>query len=751
MMRPHRQPSSLTLRHQPKRPLLPTLARPLSPLSPLSPLCLAAATCLLHMTTPSVALAQEAQEALPELTVKAPGERGGGTSIGGFGKQAPWQQPQQAEHFTDEALKDAQVQRLSDLIKLDASASASYNAAGYWDFLSVRGFVLDLTHNYRREGLPISGETALSLDNKSGVELFKGTSGIQAGVSSPGGLLNLLVKRPEGRVRTAELAFTGHRSVRTAVDLGDRFGAEQAFGLRANLAHERLHSAIQQSHGQRHLLALAGDWRLSPATLLEAEVEHSRRSQRSASGFSLLGDQVPLASSINPNINLNNQAWVDPVMMRGTTGTVRLTHQLSDGWQLQGTLGEQRLKTNDSTAFPFGGLCADPDYLLCDRFSPEGRFSVYDFRSAGESRVTRSADVHADGEGRLGSTTHRFSFGVLRTLARVDVPTASFNPVPGFGDISGNYTLPEAPLYTSAQNLRDERSTEFYLRDSIRLNAQWQAWAGLRHTRLTRAQTPSDGSAATSRAQENLTTPWLALGYQFMPQHQVYASWGEGVELPLAKFSTPAVPYANGGEVLPAQKSRQWEVGVKGQREQTTWSVNYFRIVKPEASSLFNGVDYDYAVDGDALHQGLEGRVRTHIQDYTLDVSAMVIDAERRGSAKPGINGKAPVNVPDHTLKMSHGWRVAALPGLNLQADIVYEGARTADAVGDVRIPAWTRVDVGMSYTQQAGSTQAITWRLGVSNLFDTRAWIESPTQFDHIYLFPMAERTVTASMQISF
>jgi iron complex outermembrane receptor protein len=55
-----------------------------------------------------------------------------------------------------------------------------------------------------------------------------------------------------------------------------------------------------------------------------------------------------------------------------------------------------------------------------------------------------------------------------------------------------------------------------------------------------------------------------------------------------------------------------------------------------------------------------------------------------------------------------------------------------------------------MSLAQNLGS-KAITWRLGVTNLLDARAWVESPNQFEHIYLLPMAERTVTASMQASF
>lgn len=739
----------------------------------LSPICVAVLGLLLQasLVTPSQAQTVDAgaapssdgTSALPGITVKAPRIKESKAAIGGLPQDdvPEWQMPQQAERFSEQAFKSAQVQRLGDLVKLDASTSASYNAAGYWDFLSVRGYVLDLTHNYRREGLPISGESSLPLDNKAGIEILKGTSGMQAGISSPGGLLNLLVKRPEGRIRTAEVAFTGHRSVLAAIDLSERFGADQAFGLRANVAHERLHTSVQHSRGQRHLLALAGDWRLSPGTLIEAEIEHSRRSQRSATGFSLLGTTVPLASSIHPNINLNNQPWVLPVEMRGTTGTLRVTQQLSEGWKLTGTYGQQRLQTDDRTAFPFGGLCNNDDgFINCDRFSPTGGFSVYDFRSENESRVMRAAEVRVDGGAiRIGDTTHKLAFGVLRTLAQVDVPTASFNQITtSTGNVSGNFAVAPAPLYNSAQILRDERSTEFHVNDNIRINEAWQAWAGLRHTRLTRAQTPSDLSSATSRAQQDLITPWLALGYQFMAQHQAYVSWGEGVELPNAKFNTPAVTYVNNGAVLPATKSRQWELGVKGLiGNHSHWSLNYFRTTRPEASTVQTGTDgggfplYSYLLDGDSRHQGVEGRLRTRIRDYTLDVSAMVMDAERRGSAKDGVNGNAPVNVPDYTLKMSHGWRVATLPGLHLQADIVHEGARTVDAPNDIRIPAWTRVDLGMHFTHQAGKAQAITWRLGVSNLFDTRAWVESPTQFDHIYLFPMAERTVTASMQLSF
>ena len=79
----------------------------------------------------------------------------------------------------------AQKAGLSALPLLDASISDAYNALGYWASLKVRGFDVDKRNNLRRDGLPVSGETGYDLFNKSAVEVLKGASGLQAGVSSP--------------------------------------------------------------------------------------------------------------------------------------------------------------------------------------------------------------------------------------------------------------------------------------------------------------------------------------------------------------------------------------------------------------------------------------------------------------------------------------------------------------------------------------------------------------------------------------
>ena len=107
-------------------------------------------------------------------------------SVGGWGDTPLSRLPIQGNTFSAEQMKDDGVQRLSDLTAFDPALSDAYNTEGYWDYLTVRGFVLDNRYNFRRDGLPISAETSIPLDNKARVEVLKGASGMQAGTSAAG-------------------------------------------------------------------------------------------------------------------------------------------------------------------------------------------------------------------------------------------------------------------------------------------------------------------------------------------------------------------------------------------------------------------------------------------------------------------------------------------------------------------------------------------------------------------------------------
>lgn len=708
-------------------------------------------------STASHAQSEGAADSLPSVNVTAPGPRQPRASVAGLGDGPAWQQPVQAQSFGETTLRNAQATRLADLTKLDASTTDSYNTVGYWDYLTIRGFTLDNADNYRREGLPINAETRLPLDNKASVELLKGTSGMQAGVSAPGGLVNLVVKRPEGRVRTAMVSVDDAGDMLTSVDLSERGGDRQEWGVRLNAAAERLATHVDNTKGHRQLLALAVDRRINTAHTIEAEFEHSYMSQPSVPGFSLLGDQLPSAHDVDPNLNLNNQPWTQPVQFEGNTGTVRLRSDWGQGWKSTVTLGEQRLKSNDRAAFPLGGgggTCtygAKGLYVYC----ANGDFDLYDYRSDDELRLTRSLLAQLQGTVQTGSIKHELGMSVLRSVHRTDVSTQAYNRALNPSTLTygeGNLSTPYAPLLPSATpgsevSDRHEQSTEWTLQDALTLSQDWQAWLGVRYTQLHRASLPTGGAEPPQSDDRSLTTPWLALAYTFAPQTRAYASWGEGIELKSAPYGQG---YNNPGQILPTMKSRQFELGVKGQyninKLAQQWGVNWFHIHKPEADFI----NYTYMPDGRSTHQGLEGYWQGRLGAWSLAGSAMLLDATRQNSAQDFINGKSPVNVPKHTAKLSTAYTWSGTTPVTLQADLVHEGSRWVDPENTIRLHDWTRVDLGVRATQSL-SGQSITWRAGVMNLLDNRAWRESPNPFGAIYVFPMAQRTVTLSAQIDF
>ena len=260
------------------------MARLTSRLHTLAPIAAAAWLVATH------AMAQTAQ--LQPITVT--GRATPPATVSGWGDTPLAKTPIQASVFGSEQLKDGGVQRLSDLTAVDPAVSDAYNAEGYWDFLTVRGYVIDNRFNFRRDGLPINAETSIPLDNKARIEILKGTSGMQAGTSAPGGLVNYVVKRPlDAPLRSVSLEWRQPGTVTGALDLSQRFRTDQAFGVRLNAAAAHLDPMVRDSKGMRNLLALAADWRISPDTLIEAEIENSHRSQPSQPGFSMLGNSVP--------------------------------------------------------------------------------------------------------------------------------------------------------------------------------------------------------------------------------------------------------------------------------------------------------------------------------------------------------------------------------------------------------------------------------------------------------------------------
>jgi len=713
------------------------------------------ATALLAVVG-ELALAQTALETVT-ITGKAPVP----ASVAGWGEVPLERAPVQATTVDAERMRDAGARRLADLVRFDPAVNAAYDTEGYIDYFTVRGFVIDNRFNVRRDGLPINAETSIPLENKARVDVLKGLSGMQAGTSAPGGLVDIVVKRPlDAPLRSAFVEWRERGSVAASVDLSEHFGVGGVFGVRLNAGAEHLDPQVRNARGNRNVIALAGDWRASQSTLVEAEVEHSHRSQPSVPGFSLLGEAVPPPA--DPRLSLNNQPWSLPNVFDATTASLRVTQKLAPDWRLVVQGLAQRLRTDDRIAFPFGcgtDSAGPGGTTYFDRFCANGNFDLYDFRSENERRHSSTLDVSLHGSAATGALAHALTAGVQRTVVHNRFQQSAFN-FAGTGNVDGTLVVPPAPDLTTPNTNRDERSTELALRDAIAFGGSGATlWLGARHTRLERSATPTDGSDGTSFSQ-SFTTPFVAFSQELGRGQLVYASWGKGVEsdvapvVPLDATATPPVPrYTNAGQALPAAESRQLELGIKGGMRRAEWSAAAFDIRRP----LFGDIgtcgpaQCTRGLVGEQRHRGVEASMGWRSDAWGVRAGAQWLHARVANPADPTLDGRKPTNVPEVSARVQGDVAIAGVAGLRLLAAGSYESSREVLPDNSAAIPSVTKFDVGARYDAKLADGGA-TWtlRAGIDNVFDRRAWRESPYQFGHAYLFPLEPRTFRVSLEVA-
>ncbi len=664
--------------------------------------------------------------------------------VSGFGDVSAQELPMSTSTFTSTQLREMGAQRVSDALRLDAAVSDSYNSPAYWDMLSVRGFTLDNRYNYRREGLPISAETMIPLDNKERIELLKGTSGIQAGTSAPGGLVNYVVKRAptlaDQTIRNVSASFSSANSRLVAADLGGRFGAQAQAGYRFNVAYEDINPYVNNANGHRHLVALAMDWRIKPGTVVDFEMEQSQRQQIGVNGYSLLGGKLP--APVDPTRNLTYQNWSLPGNFEALTGTLRLRQELNNGWRWTTQYGAQRLKTDDRLTFGYG-CSTDNDY---SQYCANGSFDLYDFRSQNERRLSDALQTEIAGQAVLAGMRHDLSFGVLRQrqLDRLP-PTQAFAYINASGNVYTPFTSTPNPDFSTTNTNRSEYSTELSVKDRVQLSNTTSVWAGLRHVMFNRSSVRNDpADQRPTHYASHINVPWLGLSHQFKTL-TTYVSHGHGVEPFVVPNSSSY--YVNGGQQLGIGRSRQTELGLRSPEvaRGTSWNAALFEITRP---LVYDDGIGSKLLDGKQTHTGIElglawRSAQWQVGTQTQWLHARISDVQKTTNAV----GNTPLNVPSFTLRGMAQYRFSSLPGLRSGVSVSHEGKREALENGTLQLPAWTTWGAITHYDTKVNQV-ASTWTLAIDNLTDKRYWRESPKQFGHYYLYAGAPRTVRATVQ---
>ena len=673
------------------------------------------------------------------------------TKASGYIETALLDTPVSVTVFTQALIQDLRIRQTSDAMKFDASVNDAYNAVGYAEQFSIRGFALDNSSSYRKDGFAIPGDASIPLENKERIEILKGIAGFQAGFATPGGILNYVTKRPTNTaVRSVTVEASERGTLYGTADLGG-MSADKQFGYRINAAGERLRSYIKGANGERQFVSGAFDWHLTPQALLQFDLDYQHKSQLSAPGFQLTnGTDLPLG--IDPSTMLNNQPWAKPVDTRNSNLGLRFEYQINADWHASVSANKHEFKRNDFTSFPYG--CGSAN--LYPGYCANGDYDVYDYQSPNESKSLIGTLALINGKFITAGFKHEFAAGVSTSQRRDyfgDYVYALTLP-PGVSNIFHPIVVVPDPKYKPGEALlrRTDKELSTFVQDILSLNDVLKLHLGIRYLNIQRTQLINIGTDIPALEnhgyKRSYSLPSIALVNKVTDNWSLYGAYSEGLEHGgLAPINT-----TNQNQFIDPGKSKQTELGIKFDlARELSFSVAAFRITKPLEYTKTNvNATTTYVNDGDASHTGLELSAQAKAsQDFNFGASLTAINARQQNTGDPTLNGKHVTNVPNLKSTVYLDYALSQIKGFAVNANWQYAGSKSFSPDNTVTVPGYHVLNFGARYaTQVAGS--AATLRFNVDNARNSFYW-RDVTQSLGGYLFPGAPRTYKVSAQFDF
>ncbi|MEO8135632.1 MAG: TonB-dependent siderophore receptor, partial [Betaproteobacteria bacterium] len=683
-------------------------------------------TLLISFALAAPALAAGAADAPAELPAtvvvgkKEPGIKAATASVGTLGDAPILDTPASVSVFT-RALLDAQhATLLTHAVLNDPSVGESYTAAGYYDSISIRGFELDVWNSYRINGMRISHDAPVALENKERIEILKGLGAVASGFSRPGGVVNYVTKRPPALpILALELDYDRFHAFRQHLDIGAPVDAAGNIAYRFNIANETLRSYARGADGDRKFGSAAFDWRIAPGVKLELDAEYQERKQVTVPAFQLL-DGVTIPTGVDPRVLMNDQPWTRPFFTRTATLQARLEVDLPRGWSAILQAQNMRRKADDYVAFPYG-------------FYSNYDFDLYDYRSINETRNPRTVEALLRGSLQTGPVRHDVVFGASQYRNTIVNPDYVFN----FSGVS-NYlvpiVLPEAPEPLSPGVTYRQRETGFFGQDTLSFGPSWKFIVGGRQTRVERVAT----GAAEFDWSRNVFTPNVAVVFKPGAGISTYVSFAKGLE----QGDAAPLGAVNQNQLLDPLASRQVEAGAK-------WDVNpelnvqaaLFRIEKPLE---YVNADNVWTQNGKQVHDGIElNAAGKATANFTVFGGITLLDPKQESTGDSARDGRQKANVAKRRASLFAEYAIPSVPGLTINGRWQYVGSRAATDDNSVWVGGYHVFGAGVRYATTVAGVP-LQFGLNVANVFDRNYWKDVGGGYLHLG----APRTWNLSLQ---
>ena len=631
-------------------------------------------------------------------------------SGGTFGESDTLDTPFSVTVIPQELLIDQQVRSLGDIVRNDPSTLVS-SPPGFNDTINVRGYNLDNSSSYRREGLIFQNQVQSPFENKAAVEIIKGPTSVRYGFTPPGGVINYVLKRPTTEPYRFLQAFgDSNGSYGAHFDIGGPLG--NGFGIRLNAVAAREATYVDGVSGPRVLFSGMLAWKPTDRLTIDIEAEYQFRDLEQQ-GTITTGS---FAAALSPDQRRNLLNQYDQTVFIGQSfgtyptsniiGSAGLKWEFGDGWTLQARAQKMRLERDQQGVNIAGGtLQANGDFVGRIFFSPN---QVRDPFSA-EAFVTGSFDTFG--------INHEIAVGAAYSRNPLRFSVTSATPNIGISNIFNPVVLPQpSPERLIVSPVVDAlifTQEAVFVSDLITVTDWLKLFAAVRYAEQKNEDRFNPAETLETTYDDNAISPNLGILIQPNDKLTFYGSYSEGittgVQIPdtAANFGTDIF--------LDPARTRQLEVGIKAELFQgAIATAAYFDISQPLATFDSQNV---FGYIGDQDHKGVEVSLSGQITpNLRLITGGLYLEPTINNPNNAAVDGNRPSGVPRIQFNVYADYNLPFVDGLAINGGVYYTGNRFANDTNTFKVDSYVRVDLGLRYGVILGD-QKISVRLNVRNV----------------------------------
>jgi len=652
-------------------------------------------------TVKVTALGVKANE-LPK--VYAGGQVAQGSRMGILGNVDVFDTPFSTQSFTEEFARDQQSRRISDVVAVDPSVRSPMAEYGDTETFMVRGFPL-FTNQVSVNGLyGMTDGRRLTPEFYERVDLLKGPASMLYGVGPfgvVGGNLNLVSKRADDEALTRVTgSYISDSQLGGHLDLGRRFGEDNAWGIRLNALTRDGDTPVEQQEDSTNNQSLALDYRGTKLKLsLDGANQERRTDGHTANMVYNQGFDLPKAPDNAHNFS-NNWEFIDT---NATYWMAAADYEFDPAFSIYANYGQaegdeeyfyaasqMRRIINNAGDFTgrIGGFRGAYDVETWET----GLRGQFNWGAVSNRYALTYSDLDRTSTGRLVHASGVYTGNIYNT-PNLPTPTLSYDPL-----------LQNGGVRLSSVGLLN---TFGFIDDTVLLTL------GARDQKLESGAFNSGVQIRTDEASK--VTPLSALLIK-AGSYSYYVNYSEG----LAQGATAPNGTANQGQLLEPSVTEQYEGGIKFDAGTFGLTAAVFQIAQP---NTFTNSANIFGSDGEQRNRGLELSVFGQpLEQMRLLGGFTYIDAEQTRTREGINNGKDAIGIPRYNAVLNSEYDLETIQGLTLTGRITAFSDAQADVGNTQSIAGWGSVDLGGRYIT-AVSDKALTFHVNVQNLANKSYW----------------------------